>query len=92
MGIIIGSAAGYFFTTEKGKEMLQNLADNAGEVIEELQDNEIVQEKIRQAQEAVEQAKQVVSEKSQQPSAQSRRLEEPKKPRFFKRAGNPLKS
>ena len=87
LGLVLGAAAGYFFTTEKGKEILQNLTDNAGEALESLQENEVVQDKLRQAEEAVEHAKEVVDEKLQEVA----RSQEERKPRLFQRAGNPLR-
>ncbi len=85
VGIVAGAAVGYFATTDKGKEILEKLADNAGLVLDnvkdKLEENQIVQDKLAAAQEAIDQAKEVVGESVQKVT----------EPRLFHRGGSPLK-
>lgn len=90
LGLIAGAAAGYFFTTDKGKELLHNLTDNAQGALESIASSEAVQEKIAQTEEVLEQARVAVNEKA---SALARATEAPvdRKPHFFQRRGSSLK-
>lgn len=90
LGLIAGAAVGYFLTTDKGKELLQNLADNTKGAIENIRENEVVKEKIAQTQDVLDQARVAVNEGA---SVIAEATEAPpaKKARFFQRSGSSLK-
>lgn len=90
LGLIAGAAVGYFLTTDKGKELLQKLTDNAEGVIENIRENEVVQEKIAQTQEVLDQARVAVNEKAST-VAEATETSPAKKAHFFQRSGSPLK-
>lgn len=85
IGLVAGAALGYYFTTDKGKKVLQQLTDEAGELFEGLQENEAVQTKLKQATEVVDEAKKAIKEKASSPKSK------PSRPKFFRKSGDPLK-
>lgn len=94
MGVVVGAAVGYYFSTEQGKEILAKLTKTTSDKIQEISENKDFEETIQVIEEKVEQAREAVSEAANKVAEVSQPL--PKKslpkPRFFQRSGNPLKS
>lgn len=87
LGLVLGGALGYFLSSKQGKKLLQGFKDITEEKLEELQDSEAVQAKIKKAQTAVEEAKKALSQKSTQNTSSSPKKQ---KTRFFKKGGSSL--
>ena len=78
LGLVVGGAGGYLLSTEKGKEILANLKENAGEKLQEVIDNPAIADKIADLEATMTKARQEIHEKTA-----------PKK-NFFQRMGSPL--
>lgn len=62
IGLVLGAAgAHYLQNTEKGKELLENLKDKAGEAMESVRDNPALAEKIADLQKTMDAARAVVN-------------------------------
>lgn len=65
LGLLVGGAGGYLLSTDKGKELLENLKDNAGDKLAELADNPKLADKLAELESTMAAARASLSENSQ---------------------------
>lgn len=99
MGLIVGGAGGYLLSTDKGKELIENLKENGGEKVKEIMANPVIADKLADLEKTMAQAR--ASLQNTQSDAQAKVHEvasqiaeatapaQPKK-NFFKRMGETL--
>lgn len=91
LGIIVGAAAVLFFQSEQGEKTLNKLKSKAEDAVKDLENNDLVKEKIEEAQRAVLAAKETIESAKAKltdlnvSSAKESKLEK-KRPRFFTRS------
>jgi hypothetical protein len=100
MGLLVGGAGGYLLSSDKGKAILDNLKENAGEKLAELADNPVIADKLadleatmREARATLETGTDTARERLHETAekvAEATAPEKPKKRTFFRR-GTPLK-
>ena len=62
LGLVTGAASAHFLmNTEKGKELLATLKDNAGDAIKELGDNPLIADKIADLQKTMDRARATIN-------------------------------
>jgi len=96
----VGGAGGYLLSTEKGKELLGDLRDQASDKLTELAENPLIADKLADLEKTMNEARSAVEETSQNAkekihevaSSVAEATAEPKKPKknFFFRSGSPL--
>lgn len=57
LGLIVGGAGGYLLSTERGKEMLNNLRDGAGDKLAEIAENPQVSDKLAELEDLMQKAR-----------------------------------
>ncbi|KKU46510.1 MAG: hypothetical protein UX62_C0004G0008 [Microgenomates group bacterium GW2011_GWA2_46_7] len=63
LGLVTGAASAHFLlNTEKGKELLENLKENAGEALKDLGDNPALMEKITDLQKTMDKARATINQ------------------------------
>ena len=100
LGLLVGGAGGYLLSTEKGKELLADLRDNASDKLTELAENPLIADKLADLEKTMDEARSAVEDTSQNAkekihevaSSVAEATAEPKKPKknFFFRSGSPL--
>lgn len=62
LGLVTGAASAHFLTnTDKGKELLNTLKENAGDAIESIKDNPVLADKIADLQKTMDQARATIN-------------------------------
>lgn len=63
LGLVTGAASAHFLmNTEKGKELLETLKDNAGEAMEAIKDNPALADKIADLQKTMDKARATINQ------------------------------
>ncbi len=90
LGLVTGAASAHFFmNTEKGKELLETLKENAGEAIKELGDNPALADKIADLQKTMDKARATINQAAEK-VADATETKKPTKRNFFQKLGASL--
>ena len=98
MGLIVGGAGGYLLSTDKGKELLANLKDEAGDKLSEIADNPVIANKLAELETTMQEARSAIESTTK--DARSRvhtaaeevaKATNPPKKKIFRRRGTPVK-
>lgn len=100
LGLLVGGAGGYLLSTEKGKELLADLRENASDKLSELAENPLITDKLADLEKTMLEARSVIDATSQNAkekiheatSSLADITAEPEKPKknFFFQGGSPL--
>lgn len=99
MGLIVGGAGGYLLSTEKGKELLTNLKDEAGDKLSEIADNPVIANKLAELETTMQEARTVIESTTKDARSRlhdaaeevAKATKPPKKKKIFRRRGTPVK-
>lgn len=70
LGLVTGAASAHFLmNTEKGKELLNNLKERAGDALDEIKDNPVLAEKISDLQQTMDQARATINQAAEKVAA-----------------------
>lgn len=92
LGLVTGAASAHFLlSTDKGKELLNKLKENAGDAIKELGDNPALASKIADLQKTMDQARATINSAAEKVAVatESPKHSSPKK-NFFQKLGSSL--
>jgi len=90
LGLVTGAASAHFLmNTEKGKELLTTLKDNAGDAIKELGDNPLIADKIADLQKTMDQARATINQAAEK-VVTATETKKPTKKNFFQKLGASL--
>ncbi len=90
LGLVTGAASAHFLmNTDKGKELLETLKDNAGDAIKELGENPALAEKIADLQKTMDAARATINNAAGR-VADATTAQKPSKKNFFQRMGASL--
>ncbi len=92
IGLVMGAASAHFLSnTEKGKELLESLKENAGDALKEIGDNPVLADKIADLQKTMDAARATINDAAEKVAEAT----DPKKPEskknFFQKMGASLK-
>lgn len=91
MGLVTGAASAHFLmNTEKGKEILETLKENAGDAIKELGDNPALKDKIAELQKTMDQARATINNAAEKVAEATEPAKVTPKKNFFQRMGASL--
>lgn len=95
LGLVTGAASAHFLmNTEKGKELLETLKDNAGEAMESIKDNPALADKIADLQKTMDKARATINSAAEKvvTATESNRAPTgaPAKKNFFQKMGASL--
>jgi hypothetical protein len=91
LGLVTGAASAHFFTnTEKGRELLATLKENAGEALKDLGDNPALSEKIADLQKTMDQARQTINAAAEKVVDATEAPKHAPKKNFFQKMGASL--
>ncbi len=85
LGLIVGGAGGYLFSTEKGQELITTLKEHGGEKLKEIVDNPALEDKLKELESTMQQARAVVNQAATQVA--ERTAPSPPKKSFFQKHG-----
>lgn len=84
LGLVTGAASAHFLlNTEKGRELLENLKENAGETLRDLGDNPALMEKITDLQKTMDKARATINQGAEKVTKSSKK-------NFFQKMGASL--
>ena len=90
LGLVTGAASAHFLmNTEKGKELLATLKDNAGDAIKELGDNPLITDKIADLQKTMDKARATINQAAEK-VVTATETKKPTKKNFFQKLGASL--
>lgn len=90
LGLVTGAASAHFLmNTQKGKELLETLKENAGEAIESIKDNPLIANKIADLQKTMDQARATINTAAEKVVTATETKKPPKK-NFFQKLGASL--
>ena len=90
LGLVTGAASAHFLmNTEKGKELLITLKENAGDAIKELGDNPILADKIAELQKTMDKARATINTAAEKVVTVTQ-TKKPTKKNFFQKLGASL--
>jgi hypothetical protein len=91
LGLVTGAASAHFLmNTEKGKELLNTLKENAGDALKELGDNPILADKIADLQKTMDQARATINTAAEKVAEVTGSPKSEPKKNFFQRMGSSL--
>lgn len=91
LGLVTGAASAHFLmNTEKGKELLDKLKENAGDAIKELGDNPALADKIADLQKTMDAARATINSAAEKVVEATEPIKAPPKKNFFQRMGASL--
>ncbi len=91
LGLVTGAASAHFLmNTEKGKELLATLKDNAGDAIKELGDNPILAGKIADLQKTMDAARATINTAAEKVAVATELPKHAPKKNFFQKLGASL--
>lgn len=90
LGLVTGAASAHFLmNTDKGKELLETLKENAGDAIESIKDNPALADKIADLQKTMDQARATINTAAEK-VADATQTKKPTKKNFFQKLGASL--
>ena len=90
LGLVTGAASAHFLmNTEKGKELLNTLKENAGDAIKELGDNPALADKIADLQKTMDAARATINQAAEK-VVTATETKKPAKKNFFQKLGASL--
>lgn len=90
LGLVTGAASAHFLmNTDKGKELLETLKENAGDAIKELGDNPALTDKIADLQKTMDKARATINNAAEK-VAGATQTKKPTKKNFFQKLGASL--
>lgn len=91
LGLVTGAASAHFLmNTEKGKELLDTLKENAGEAIKELGDNPALADKIADLQKTMDKARATINQAAEKIADATETAKPSSKKNFFQKMGASL--
>ncbi len=91
LGLVTGAASAHFLmSTEKGKELLATLKENAGDAIKELGDNPALADKIADLQKTMDAARATINTAATKVVTATEEPKKPTKKNFFQKLGASL--
>jgi gas vesicle protein len=91
LGLVMGAASAHFLmNTEKGKELLESLKENAGDALKELGDNPVIADKIADLQKTMDQARATINQAAEKVADATSGIAPVPKKNFFQRMGASL--
>lgn len=91
LGLVTGAASAHFLlNTEKGKEMLEQLKENAGDAIKELGDNPALADKINELQKTMDAARATINSAAEKVAEVTGPVKSTPKKNFFQKMGASL--
>ncbi len=91
LGLVTGAASAHFLmNTEKGRELLKTLKDNAGDAIKELGDNPVLAEKIADLQKTMDAARATINTAAEKVAEATGDTKPAPKKNFFQKMGASL--
>ena len=91
LGLVTGAAsAHYLMNTEKGKELLETLKDNAGEAMEAIKDNPALADKIADLQKTMDKARATINQAAEKVADATQNTKPVPKKNFFQKMGASL--
>ncbi|EKD79891.1 MAG: hypothetical protein ACD_40C00271G0018 [uncultured bacterium] len=92
LGLVTGAASAHFLlNTEKGKELLKNLKENAGDALKDLGDNPALVEKIADLQQTMDKARETINTAAEKVADATESPKHQPKKNFFQRMGSSLR-
>lgn len=91
LGLVLGAASAHFLmNTDKGKELLESLKENAGDALKELGDNPAIADKIADLQKTMDQARATINQAAERVVEVTESTKPEPKKNFFQRMGASL--
>jgi gas vesicle protein len=91
LGLVTGAASAHFLmSTERGKELLKTLKDNAGDAIKEIGDNPVLAEKIADLQKTMDAARATINNAAEKVAEATEEVKPTPKKNFFQKMGASL--
>jgi len=90
LGLVLGAGGAYYLNnTEKGRELLENLKDKAGDALENAKDNPALAEKIAELQKTMDVARATINSATEKvvEATDSPHSHKPTKKSFFQKMG-----
>src|SRR3989339_2016743 len=86
LGLVTGAASAHFLlNTEKGKELLKNLKENAGDALKDLGDNPALADKIADLQQTMDKARETINSAAGRVANATEAPKHPTKKNFFQK-------
>lgn len=91
LGLVTGAASAHFLlNTDKGKELLETLKENAGDAIESIKDNPALADKIADLQKTMDAARATINNAAEKVAEATEPIKPTPKKNFFQRMGASL--
>lgn len=91
LGLVTGAASAHFLlNTDKGKELLETLKENAGDAIESIKDNPVLTDKIADLQKTMDAARSTINQAAEKVATATETPKHAPKKNFFQKMGASL--